>query len=551
MSRLPANKISLLALDEDLGAGNFLHQALASNPQKDSDYMFLQEPVMGFHGKPYKSFSLQSMADLAREWSAFYHSMGVEPKDVVGIFLDDTVDYFIQYVAITSIGAVPALINSKLSCDIAGRYLDRIEAKLVLATTERLEKIKEVFSIIGFKPKAYDIAEVLQDEPMSQLPEVFPYCHHAKDPVLLTHTSGTTGIPKAVIAAHQAYLHGVKFRLANPIPHIERYLSALPHSHNSGIAYLMEATIRGCPVQIQSDKSPASMAQSINEFQADFVVAFPKIFVEMVREEVDPSLLNSVFYWRSTGDAAHERHVKEITRWGSHEEDGVIKKGSTYIDGLGSSEMGSSLFTVFHDSKERNYDRCVGKPQGWVDAAVLDTYGNVLGANTVGRLGIKSPSLTPGYWNNTNITEKFTCQGYWITGDLVYRDTQGFFYHIDRITDAIQTTEGNIYSLLTEELIMKRFDSIFDCTVYQDNKQDGKVCASIRVDLVAKQHDEEQLKSMLQDINIWLKDNGKPQLHAISVTKPQTSYAPERITGKVLKRELRIDDEADLKVSHI
>ncbi|MCE2028109.1 class I adenylate-forming enzyme family protein [Sessilibacter corallicola] len=549
MTRLPQHIIDNLVSDRTLGAGNFLFQALAVNPNPEKEYLFLQQPVTGFNKSSYSAFSLSSLSKLTSQWSSFYHREGVCEKDVVAIFLDDTIDYFIHYVALTSIGAVPALLNSKLPPHTAAGFIERVQAVAFLSADERLLETQSELEKLNFQPKLLNLTELCSQAMELELPKVFPFEHYEKDPVLITHTSGTTGIPKAVTAAHQAYLHGVKYRLENPTPNIEHYFTALPHSHNSGIAYLMEATLRGCPVWVQSDKSPQAMARAIENFEADFVIAFPKIFVEMVRAELEPTRMPSVYYWRSTGDAAHERHVREITRWGRHLEGNTEVPGSFYIDGLGSSEMGSSLFTTLHHKDKKNYDRCVGKPQPWVDAQVLDDYGNRLGVGTVGKLGIKSPSLTPGYWNSTGLTEKFRCKGYWITGDLVYRDSQGRFYHVDRITDAINTEAGVVYSLQTEELIMKKFNEIFDCSVYADTDSSGQTRASIRVDLVEYTRDESALLQLLDRVNDWLAENGKASLFSLSVMDNDSQYAPEGVTGKVLKRQLRQLDQAAVSVS--
>ncbi|RXE97798.1 class I adenylate-forming enzyme family protein [Pseudoalteromonas sp. PS5] len=546
MSQIDPFELCKLLQNDQLGAGNFLHYLLRENSYKDHDYIFLERPIIGFDNTQIFSFSHQSLLNTAKQWSAFYHAQGVTAKDVIAVFIDDTIDYFIQFIALSSLGAVPALINSKLAPSIAIQYIQHIEAKLVLTTENRLSELTAVdkHDDIQF----FIIDEVVKQKATTQLPTVYPFVHNALDPVLLTHTSGTTGIPKAVIAAHKPYFHGIRFRLGNPIDNLDRYLTALPHSHNSGLAYLMEASMRGCPTLVLSDKSPKSLAAQIDSFKPNFVVAFPKIFVELVRDEPNPELLQSVNYWRSTGDAAHERHVKHLTEWGSHFNNAERKPGSVYIDGLGSSEMGSSLFTVNHYRGKRDYDRCVGKPQPWVDAQVLDDDGNLLPAGQVGRLGIKSPSLTPGYWNSSLISEKSRVNGYWITGDLVRKDTLGYFYHLDRITDKIETQDGTLYSLLTEELILKRFDEIFDCSIYTylDDKQATKV--AIRVDLVTENTQESYLYDLLSQINAWLQAHNVISLNSISVVSNANAYAPEGVTGKVLKRVLRHDDQSEIKV---
>ncbi len=80
-------------------------------------------------------------------------------------------------------------------------------------------------------------------------------------------------------------------------------------------------------------------------------------------------------------------------------------------------------------------------------AAVLDDDGNEVPDGTVGLLGVKTPSRTPGYWKNPRLTASFELNGYWLTGDVARRDAEGNFYHLDRTVDVIDTAAGPVYSL--------------------------------------------------------------------------------------------------------
>lgn len=518
--------------ESDLGAGNFLYKTLSHSTHHNVPFVFTEIPYTSLVHGTQSEFSLSSLKREVDIWAKFYVAQNIAAKDVVGVYTRDTIEYLIHYIALTSLGAIPALVNSLLSPKITAQYFDDIGAKIVVADEVRASEI------MGNKVDSHafglvNLDTVTQQDLSSELPEVYPFKHFELDPVLLTHTSGTTGIPKSVISCHKNYLHGVIHRLKNPKSNLDKYMTALPHSHNSGIAYLMEAIIRGCEVYIKSNKHPESMAADIESFQPNFVVAFPKIFVDLCRANIHEGKLRSVNYWRSTGDAAHEAHVRIITQWGSHIENGMAQPGSVYIDGLGSSEMGSSLFVVLHNQHKRNYNRVVGKPQPWVEAKVLDEWGNELPDETVGRLGVKSPSLTLGYWNNSSVSEKYRCNGYWITGDLVYKTKLGQICHVDRITDAIHLKDRTVYSLLTEEMVMKNIPVIFDCSVFQ-SEYEGSASANIKVRLwgdVSADKDD-----LLSKVNLSLKKEGLAPLDALDF---YSDDVPEGVTGKVLKRALR------------
>jgi len=84
----------------------------------------------------------------------------------------------------------------------------------------------------------------------------------------------------------------------------------------------------------------------------------------------------------------------------------------------------------------------------------------------VGHLGLRSPTLAPGYWNDSVTTYRNRFDGWYLTGDLMYRDTAGYYYHLDRAVDAVDLGEGNwLYTAMSEERILARCPDIRDCTV--------------------------------------------------------------------------------------
>jgi hypothetical protein len=113
-----------------------------------------------------------------------------------------------------------------------------------------------------------------------------------------------------------------------------------------------------------------------------------------------------------------------------------------FTDGLGSSETGYSLFHNGHQPGKPKFERCVGKPMSFAEAAVLAEDGTPLPPGEPGRLGVRSPTLTPGYWNDSLTFHRLRLGGYWLTGDLAYRDEENNFYHLDRAPDADADRRG-------------------------------------------------------------------------------------------------------------
>jgi acyl-coenzyme A synthetase/AMP-(fatty) acid ligase len=257
----------------------------------------------------------------------------------------------------------------------------------------------------------------------------------------------------------------------------------------------------------------------------------------------------SVEAYYNTGDAAHEAHIRALIAQGSHEEVGrdLVRRRvpvSVFTDGLGSSETGYSIFHNGHGPGGSRFGRCIGRPISFASGAVLGEDGRELPPGEVGRLGVRSPTLTPGYWNDSLTFHRLRLGGYWLTGDLAYRDDNGDFYHLDRVPDAIRTAAGLVFSTRTEELLLRELDDLDDCTVVavaEDGVRadwDGDGIAEAYVLLQPAPHAADRDEAAWTGrVNEVLAAHGFPVLtRALRMSADEVTKGA---TGKVLKRQLR------------
>lgn len=534
--------VNKLIAEDAFCSANFLQKVMTVSGDKDAPILILDKPYQSLSGSVKTSLSLNDLTLFSEEYASLYYEKGITPKDVVAVYVDDGVDYLMQFLAITSLGAIPAFINELLNKDILALFIDSLKVTEIFTTQEKKLTLQESFSESGLVLPPCTVKEQQQSF-SGKLPLHYPFTHSETDPILITHSSGTTGIPKGVRTCNVSFTVGLRDRLTPPYPATTRLMNALPHAHSSSITFFMEGIVRGCQIKVQSTKDPVGFAKSIESFQPDNIIAFPYLYVDLCRLDLSVFDLSSVRFWSSTGDAAHEKHIRILTRYGTHEkEDGSLGKGSMHVDAVGSSEVGLGIFNPIRTNESRNINRCVGKPVSMVDIQVLGEYGEKLGANEVGKLAVRAPSLVQGYWNSSNITEKHRVSGYWLTGDLAYKDEEGNFYHIDRISDSIKTADGMLYSLLTEELVMTHFDDIYDCSIYSVTSADGTNEAVIKAELSNDAKVQNGTDGFLAEINAFLRQKDIPQLAAMTLVDHEVIHAPVGVTGKVLKRVLR--DEA-------
>jgi acyl-CoA synthetase (AMP-forming)/AMP-acid ligase II len=523
-----------LRLDPQLGAGNFLHYAHSTSGRKQADQVHVDR-ACSILDQPVTRLSLDELKRTADSYAAYYLNQGIEPLDPVAVYCTDGLQYLVHYAALTGIGAIPALTNGAMAPDVAASYLQRIGVVGVVSDVPRLDALRNQLNPADLR-LLVDINAIPGGDP-SGLPHWYPYRHLFDSPVMITHSSGTTGVPKAVLLQHGKWFHGIRHLLGlDPAEGAGRYLSALPTSHNASVAYAMHAVLTGAELMLSCDHDGAAVARAIEQFRPATVVSFPDTWVALAETDLTSFDLSSVNTWINSGDAAHETHIRRLLAHGHHHRGGARVAGSQFIDGLGSSELGHSSFRIVHTSYTDTYDRCVGIPQEWVDAAILDENGRVAPDGVIGRLGVRSPSVTSGYWNDSRLTLKSQLRGYWLTGDVCYRDHMGCFYHLDRISDVIHTAQGPLYSLQTEELILKHQQCLADCVVFGVRSDlSGFETATVFALPRARCHcDELQL---LEAINTVQADKRRPALAVIRIA--DRAEIPVGITGKVLKQRLR------------
>ena len=152
----------------------------------------------------------------------------------------------------------------------------------------------------------------------------------------------------------------------------------------------------------------------------------------------------------------------------------------------------------------------------------------------VGFFGAKGPSITAGYWNDSDTTYRSKLGGYWLTGDLVYQDVDGNYFVVDRTKDAIETAEGTGYSVLMEEVLLSEISAITDCAVVAGRHGDEIVPVAV----VITDDSPAEAPRLLAEANEVLEKAGHPRIAVLDVAVTPDDF-PVGVTGKVLKRELR------------
>ncbi|MER5640347.1 class I adenylate-forming enzyme family protein [Kitasatospora sp. NPDC002227] len=517
-----------LAADTTVGGGNLLRSAIAYNPHPELPFVHTPRPVTDADGQPRTDFSLNQLDELAQSWSVWYLGKGVEKGDRVAVFLDDSFAYHVHFYALAQIGAIAVLINSNATQFIASSLISQTGPVGLYASRSRLEEIGE--ELANLTTLVWTQAEdELPAPPKAALPESAYWPHAPHDPVTILHSSGTTGKPKPTIHTHESIAAGPKFRL---VDHKEPpggiMMTALPQSHLGCVAYTVYAVLGGTPVVALRDGSGEDLHAAVVKHKPTSVMSFAHGYTEMAAMELAEGDLDSVNVWISIGDALHQAHITKVL-----EQRSKHLTPSMFLDRLGTTELGWGVLLKARTLETERNDRCAGKPVGVADVQILRRDGSRAEDREIGFLAAKGPAITPGYWNDSATTYSFKLNGYWLTGDMAYRDEHGDHFLVDRAVDAIVTENGTGYSVHMEEVMLLDVPGIEDVAVLA-GKADGKV-VPVGVVTVSEELEAEKVFALANEA---LKAAGHLELGLLEIVADEADF-PVGVTGKVLKRELR------------
>ncbi|HET9899048.1 MAG TPA: class I adenylate-forming enzyme family protein [Streptosporangiaceae bacterium] len=488
------NLRAVLAADAELGAGNVLLRLAEHGADPEMPRVTFDTEVDGIAA--WTPLSLRQLTERAAARAGWFARHGIGRSDPVAVYVTSAADVILNYFALTWLGAIPALVNGNMPTEIAVEFIRRLRSAGVLIDSDHAH-------LAGHDLGAPIIGDAAQTGTGDPAAAPAHYRHHPDDPVAITHSSGTTRMPAAVVHSHHSLFAAVRAvrltepRQTGPV----REMSVFPQAHTAGLIIVNEALCNGYELLCLSGQGMAGAGGSrhsgafassgeviidaIERWRPTAVFGFAITWSELARFDLSQRDVSSVRIWANSGDTAHEAHVRRLVAAGSHHvytRDGIVSQpGSRFNDSLGSTEMGYGGFQITHTHESERYDRCVGKPVPFAEIILIDPQtGQEVPDGEVGMVAMKAPSLALGYWNDSATTFRTRRNGYYLTGDLMYRDDEGYFYHLDRASDAVDLGNGKrLYSVLSEERILKRCRDVRDCTVLAARAEDGTLVAEV------------------------------------------------------------------------
>ncbi len=513
-----------------------------------------------FQGFRIKYVELANMVD---RLAFFFSSKGIKKGDVVAILLPNMIQTVAAYYAVLKLGAI-AQMNNPLYTDRELSYQFNDSGAKMLVTLDLLAnrmialrkdtKIKEiVYTSIGdYLPAVKKVLFKLVAKKKGMAADVtvaenvFSWNEAIKksgtvpkvgvsfdDVAVYQYTGGTTGQSKGAILSHRNLCSMVQMYVAwfpNLKPGDEVLISAAPIFHVLGMSAAMNLpVIMGWTAVMIPKPQPPDLLAATRKYRPTVCSMVPTMYVGMLQHPDLKKTDMSCYKVLSSGGSSLPVEVlkkfKELTGADINEGFGMTETSpQTHLNPFGGLHKAGSIGLPYPDTDVKIVDLATGEKS--------------MPAGEEGEMLFRGPQVTRGYLNKPEETAQAIRNGWLYSGDIAYMDKDGYFFIVDRKKDLIISGGYNVYPREIEEVLYEHPGIQKAAAIGLPDEKRGEQIKIFVVPNEGMTLDPEEVMNYCRE---KLAKYKWPSLIEIR------SSLPESTVGKILKKELKKEEEARRK----
>ena len=453
---------------------------------------------------------------------------GVGKGDAVSLLLPNSAEYVIAYFACWKLGAIAGPVNSLLKAQEISFVISDSETKALLVHSDFLPTIRSITSelpglreVITFDDEAAATKDFTGDSsdssPNSSSPEI-----NRDSEAIIIYTSGTTGKPKGCLLTHGNLIANAR-QISEWLGFTkdDRLLTIMPLFHMNAVSVTtMSALYAGGSTVVSPKFSASRFWQIISDYQITSfgsVATMLSMLLTTYPEGVPDGLKTEQLRFAMCGSAPVPAEVMK-----RFEE----TFNCLVIEGYGLSE--STCRSTFNPPDGRRRPGSCGMPIG-NEMCVVDEGDKEVANGELGEIVLRGENILKGYYRNPEATATAFRNGWFHTGDIGYRDADGFFFIVDRKSDMIIRGGENIYPREIDEVLYQHPAVAAAATIGIPDQLYGEEVAAF---IVLKEGREATEEEIIAFCRARLADYKCPKTVRI------VNEIPKGPTGKLLKREL-------------
>ena len=382
-----------------------------------------------------------------RAFAALLEREGIAPGSTVSFMLENGVSAATVFLGAMYGGYVVSPVNLLAQDTQLAYTLVHSDTRIVFAAADNHARLDAIRRHAG-APFAIRVV----DGDGLELPDATPPSLRScapDDPAMLMYTSGTTGRPKGALLSHANMLAAGRAVAASlALTARDRVLSSLPLYHINGQCIATVAPlVSGGSIVMPHRFSVSQWWEIVARYRPTWLNMVPTIIAYLLNgpqpTPAQASACGGVRFGRSASAPLPPGQHRAFE----------ARFGISVIEAMGLTECASVAFSNPLDAALRRYGS-PGLPLG-VEARVVDRSGNALGPGQPGEIELRGDNVMLGYYKSPEATQAAVRADGWLaTGDLGYRDTEGFYFITGRLKELIIKGGENIAPREIDEALL-------------------------------------------------------------------------------------------------
>lgn len=488
-----------------------------------------------------KDISFGEFAELSDHVAASLCANGIRKGDHVGLYCPNSDAFAVAYFGIVKAGATVVPINLLYKpaeieyilhdAEAAGLIYHELFASSVEAFRNQLAKLKTFVRIGTVQPGSDDLA--WEDVTSATAPVPSVSFTPADDVVAMLYTSGTTGQPKGAMLTHRnlannttSVMEALHFAAEDTV-----ILTVLPMFHAfAATACMLTPLLHGLTFVPVPKFDPCTLGDSIAQSGANVLMAVPSMFNALLRlTDEQVAKFRGLKFCVSGGAAMPVELMKRFEQ----------RFGVLIYEGDGPTEC--SPVTCVNPINGTRKHASVGLPVARVEMSIRDEWGQEVAIEAIGEICVRGPSIMKGYWKRPEETAASFFDDWFRTGDLGYKDADGYIFIVDRIKDMVIVNGMNVYPRKVEDVLYQDPRILEAAVIGEPNATHGEIPVAFIVLQPGQSASSGDIRKFCAQ-----------RLGVFEVPRKFifVDALPKNAAGKILKRELRLHGEIERGIEH-
>ena len=408
--------------------------------QPDAPFLFAPEPDA--------RLTYGELRSTARALDAELAAHGIAPGEIVSYMLPNGVSAASVYLGAMYGGYVVSPVSLLAQDALIEHTLAHSETRIVFAAPEFVARLVSIVARIGSRAV---VRPTSPDDPALPLAaaQASPVTLTADSPAMLMYTSGTTGTPKGALLSHGSLVHaGQAVSAAHELTPSDRVLSSLPLYHVNGQCIATISPLVSGGSIVMPHRFSVSQWWSLTErYRPTWLNIVPTIIAYLLNgpelTAAQAAACRAVRFARSASAPLPPEHHRAFE----------ARFGISVLEGMGLTECASVAFANPLDPAARKIGS-PGRPLG-MEARIVVPGGAALPTGERGEIELRGRNVMLRYHKDPEATARTVRPGGWLaTGDLGYRDADGFYFITGRLKELIIKGGENIAPREIDEALL-------------------------------------------------------------------------------------------------